>query len=175
MPHDLQDHLSPERLYVDAWTRHFLREHLDGRTVHTACNVGIGAGELDDWLGYWLPVDAELVSVDIDGQQVRALETRQARDMHPHPTKGVHGDLLQLQLGPFDLVTATGSTLMETGQPARALKHLRGWAPGGWLYVTFLHSLGDPKRLLDHLPGVEARATFDAMAGAELTAALIRG
>ncbi len=167
--------LSPERLYLDCWTRYFLREHLDPAEIRTACNVGIGAGEFDDWLGYFLLGHATLTSVDIDHTVVQAHRARQDRLGHPNPSRVVHGDLLQADLGPFDLVTVVGSTVHETHAPARALQVAQAWVrPGGWFYATILHSMGNPKSLLPELRGKLRIQEYAALEEVRFTAVLAR-
>ena len=174
-PDEQRWNLSPERLYIDCWTRAFLRERLDPADCGQTCNVGIGVGEWDDWLGYWLLGHGTLASVDIDERIVEGLSIRQRRQGHPNPARVIHGDLLQATLGPFDLVTVVGSTLQETHAPAQALRAAVSWVrPGGWLYATALHSLSDPTWLFDALGGVQHRARFDALPDAEFTAVLAR-
>ncbi|MEM6927282.1 MAG: class I SAM-dependent methyltransferase [Myxococcota bacterium] len=164
--------LSPERLYIDTWTRWFLRENLPWPTIEHACNVGIGYGEFDDWLAFALPLGAPLVSLDRDPAIVAAFAERQRTDGHPRPSEAVHGDLFTSDRGPFGLVTATGSTLHETGDVARAIEALvRLVAPGGWLYVVVLHSLGGDEPL-DAVPGIVRLRRFTELADAGLTAVL---
>ncbi len=176
MRHDARRwNLSAERLYIDCWTRFFLRERIDPAACARACNVGIGDGEWDDWLGYWLLDHGSLTSVDIDEQIVASLGERQREAGHPNPARVIHGDLLRASLGPFDLVTVVGSTLQETHTPAQALRAaVQLVRPGGWLYATALHTLGDPTWLFDALEGVEHRARFDALPEAIFTAVLAR-
>ncbi len=173
--YDLQRwQLSPERLYQECWIRHFLREEVDPAVAGDTCNVGIGLGEFDDFLGYWLLGHGGLVSVDIDEQQVRSLSERQQREGHPNPARVVHADLLQATLGPFDLVTIVGSTLHETHAPARAIRCASEWVrPGGLLYATIIHDLGDPERLLTEIGGrTLVQRTYQDLPGAELTAVI---
>lgn len=167
--------LSPERLYLDCWTRYFLRENLDTTDIRTACNVGIGPGEFDDWLGYLLEGQAALTSVDIDHNVVQAHRQRQTRLGHPNPSQVVHGDLLQAGLGPFDLVTVVGSTVHETHAPALALRVAQSWVrPGGWFYATILHSMGNPKSLMSELRGDLRIAEYTALEEVGFTAVLAR-
>ncbi|MEZ4237240.1 MAG: class I SAM-dependent methyltransferase [Myxococcota bacterium] len=167
--------LSPERLYLDCWTRLMLRETVDPADAASTCNVGIGVGEWDDWLGFWLEGYGSLLSVDIDLAQVRGLAERQQAQGHPNPAQVRQGDLLQSDLGAHDLVTVVGSTLHETHAPARALACARkAVRPGGLLYVSVLHGLGDPVRLLADQAGVVEQRTYDALPEAGITLALIR-
>lgn len=167
--------LSPERLYRECFTRYFLRSQVRPEDCETVCNVGIGLGEFDDFLGYWLHEHGVVHSVDIDEQQVKALADRQRRENHPNPSRVVHADLLQSMHGPYDLVTVTGTTLHETHAPARALRCARSWVkPGGLLFATIVHDLGDPDRLLAEIDGLVAREEFTILPGAEFTAMLAR-
>lgn len=174
MSHDARRwNLSPECLYIDCFTRAFLREHLDPRQLVSVCNVGIGVGDFDDWLGYWLWGSGTLTGVDIDGAIVHAFRERQAREGHPNPSQAIHADLLQADLGPFDLVTIVGSTVHETHAPARALRTAQRWVkPGGWLYATILHGMGDPTHLSVDIAGVKHRRSFLDLPEAEFTALL---
>ncbi len=176
MSHDAERwNLSPERLYLDCWTRWFLREHLRPSGLEQACNVGIGLGEFDDWLGYWLEGHGQLVSIDIDGNLVQRFVERQAREKHPNPSRAVHAALLRADLGTFDLVTMVGSTVHETHAPARALRCAQRWVkPGGWLFATVLHGMGDPARLLHDLQGVVHLERFTQLPEVEFTAVLAR-
>jgi len=164
--------LSPERLYIDTWTRWFLRENLPWSAITSACNVGIGHGEFDDWLAFALPEDVQLVSLDHDREITLAFEQRQRDEGHPRPSRIVHEDLFTTTAGPFDLVTATGTVLHESGDPAGALQALsRLVTPGGWLYAVHLHRLGG-EDVLAGVAGVVHRRRFDAIPGAALTAVL---
>ncbi|MEN0064719.1 MAG: class I SAM-dependent methyltransferase [Myxococcota bacterium] len=167
--------LSPERLYLDCWTRYFLRQHLDLTQVKASCNVGIGVGEFDDWLGHHLTGHAKLTSVDIDHTVVAAFRERQRRHEHPNPSVVVHGDLMQASLGPFDLVTMVGSTASETHAPARALQCAQDWVrPGGWFYTTLMHSISNPRSLMAELRGELIVEEFTAMEESGFTAVLAR-
>lgn len=176
MSHDARRwNLSPECLYIDCFTRVFLRDHVDPRTIASACNIGIGVGEFDDWLGYWLQDHARLTSVDIDGAIVHAFRERQTREGHPNPSEAIHADLLRAELGMFDLVTVVGSTVHETHAPARALRAAQRWVrPGGWLYATILHGMGDPTHLSVDITGVKHRRSFLDLPDAAFTAILAR-
>lgn len=176
MSHDAHRwNLSPECLYLDCWTRAFLREHLDPRQCPRTCNVGIGLGEFDDWLGYWLEGHGSLTSVDIDGAIVHQFRERQVQQGHPNPAHAVHADLMRAELGTFDLVTIVGSTVHETHVPALALSTAQRWVkPGGWLFATVLHGMGDPIHLLVHVDGVVHRRSFTELPDAAFTAVLAR-
>lgn len=176
MNHDARRwNLSPECLYIDCYTRAFLRDHLAADQCSRVCNIGIGVGDFDDWLGYWLWGHGTLTSIDIDGAIVHAFRERQAREQHPNPSEAIHADLLQADLGPFDLVTIVGSTVHETHAPARALRTAQRWVrSGGWLYATILHEMGDPDRLVVDIAGIVHRKAFLDMPDAGFTAVLAR-
>ena len=174
--YDLQRwHHSPERLYQECWMRFVLREQVDPASCPEVCNIGVGMGEFDDFLGYWLLEHGQLTSVDIDEAQVRNLAARQREQGHPNASKVVHADLMRATLGPFDLVTVAGTTLHETHAPARALQCALAWVkPGGLLFATVIHDLGDPERILSGIDGVVLRETFSDLPGGELTTLLAR-
>ncbi|MFD2117569.1 hypothetical protein ACFSTH_12890 [Paenibacillus yanchengensis] len=78
---------SPQCLYTEMVTRDYIRKSFaifDGIKV---CNVGIGAGDWDDYLGYWLKETGELTSIDIDSEICEMFEYRQQRERHPNPAK----------------------------------------------------------------------------------------
>ncbi|MEL6343559.1 MAG: methyltransferase domain-containing protein [Myxococcota bacterium] len=139
--------LSPERLYLDFWTRFFLRNHLTPDHLNHICNVGVGAGEFDDWLGYWNHGRARLSGIDVEPSIIHMLTERQRIERHLYPTEGVVGGLFQIDhLKDIDLITAVGSTLHETANQEEALTALQRWLkPGGLLYVTQIHWLSSPE------------------------------
>ncbi len=107
------------------------------------CNVGIGVGLWDDWLGH--VVRARITSIDRDPQICRVLALRQSRERHPFPAEVVCGDVLAGALDgrAFDAITCVGSTIEEGG---RALEHalVACLAPGGVLLVGETLPAGAP-------------------------------
>ena len=113
--------LSPDALLAACATHELLRQHVPARG--SVCNIGIGTGQWDDYLGYWLRDAGALTSIDINSTICETLAYRQRREGHPYPTSVVACDLLENGLSPesFDVVTMIGSTLHETGSYEAAL------------------------------------------------------
>ena len=129
--------LSPEYHYLFGFAvRDFLRRSCRLFQGIQVCNVGIGAGDWDDFLGYWLKDWGTLTSVDIDGRICAVFAYRQERERHPNPSRVLNEDILHTSLphATFDLVTIIGSTPQETGNPRGALDRCFGLVkPGGRL------------------------------------------
>src|SRR5688572_26129914 len=73
------------------------------------CNVGVGVGLWDDWLGY--TIGAAITSVDRDRDICEVFALRQRRERHPHQARVICGDVLTgiLDGEQFDLITCVGS------------------------------------------------------------------
>lgn len=129
--------VSLEAAWLDYELRAWVRPRLPTRWPVAVCNIGIGVGLFDDWLGHEL--GAAITSVDRDPQICRTFAARQRRERHPHPAKVRCGDACDGLLGiaRFDAITILGSTLAETGDRAE-LEHaaLRALVPGGSLLVV---------------------------------------
>src|SRR5688572_470403 len=115
--------VSLEASYLDFELRRALVTRLPTKRPLRVCNVGIGVGLWDDWLGYL--VGASITSVDRDRDICEVLELRQRRERHPYPARVLCGDVLAGvldELGErgerFDLITCIGSTLGESGDTA---------------------------------------------------------
>lgn len=108
--------LSPANLLFEYQTRRLLTEQVPAKGK--VCNLGIGVGAWDDFLGYWLRDRGTLTSVDRDASICEAMRYRQARERHPWPAHVVCADVLErneLVAGSFDVVTIVGSTIAESG------------------------------------------------------------
>ncbi|MCW5801514.1 MAG: class I SAM-dependent methyltransferase [Deltaproteobacteria bacterium] len=94
-----------EAAWLDYELRSYVLARLPARRPLAVCNVGIGDGQLDDWLA--LVVGAPIVSVDPDPGACRLLELRQRREEHPHPSRVVCGDVRGGALAGrrFDVIT----------------------------------------------------------------------
>lgn len=57
---------SPPCLYAEAMTRDYVRKAFTPADGMKVCNLGIGTGDWDDFLGYCLKGRGELTSIDID-------------------------------------------------------------------------------------------------------------
>ena len=134
---------STDAAWLDFQLRDWVEPLIPARTPKRVCNVGIGVGLWDDWLGHVIGRRDRLVSVDRDDEICRVFALRQARECHPLPALVVRGDLLAgvLPSSSFDLITVVGSGLEEIGSAyrARALAILvDALVPGGRLIVTEL-------------------------------------
>jgi hypothetical protein len=134
---------STDAAWLDFTLRDWVEALVPARAPRIVCNVGIGVGLWDDWLGHLLGRRDHLVSVDKDLDVCRTFALRQAREQHPLLAQVVCGDLLAgvLPGGMFDLITVVGSTLDEVGAARRgdaitALVH--ALAPRGRLVLAEL-------------------------------------
>jgi hypothetical protein len=131
---------SIEAAWLDFELRAWVLPRLPRRRPIVACNVGIGCGLFDDWLGRALGRGTILVSVDRDPACCRLLAHRQAREDHPHPADVICGDVLDGVLANrrFDAITCVGSTLAENGAQAGALEDalVAALAPDGVLLLA---------------------------------------
>jgi SAM-dependent methyltransferase len=127
--------VSLEAAWLDYELRAWVRPRLPARWPARVCNIGIGVGLWDDWLGHELGV--AITSVDRDREVCRTFAVRQRREGHPFPARVVCGDLAEVGAARFDVITIVGSTLAETGDRA-ALERaaLAALAPGGVLLVA---------------------------------------
>jgi hypothetical protein len=142
--------LSPENLFIEHTTRSLLARWV--KPEGAVCNIGIGAGEWDDYLGHWLEERGTLTSIDIDAAICDRLAYRQKRERHPFPARVIHTDLFDFS-GSFDLVTMIGSTRSEIGEGAidAALSLLKpsgvfffmGFEPVEHAAITNLHREAD--------------------------------
>jgi len=129
--------VSLEAAWLDYELRAWVRPRLPTRWPVAVCNIGIGVGLFDDWLGHEL--GAAITSVDRDPQICRTFAARQRRERHPHPAKVRCGDACDGQLGTarFDAITIIGSTLAETGDRAELERAaLAALVPGGSLLIA---------------------------------------
>jgi SAM-dependent methyltransferase len=124
-----------------AWLEYELRAWamplFPSRRPLNVCNIGIGVGTWDDWLGHVLGIS--ITSVDRDPDVCRMLELRQRREGHPHPARVIHGDVLDgvLGVGRFDVIVAVGSTIAEAdNRDAFDRASRAALAPGGRLLLA---------------------------------------
>lgn len=131
-----ENNLSPEVHYFYFAAGDFVRRCCTLWHGVQVCNVGIGVGEWDDFLGYWLRDWGTLTSMDIDTPICEVFAYRQKRERHHNPSRVVNEDIFKTTLAhdSFDLVTIIGSTPQETGNPPAALDSCFGLVkPGGQL------------------------------------------
>lgn len=146
--------VSLEAAYLDYELRRALVAGLGTRRPQRVCNVGIGVGLWDDWLGHL--VGASITSVDRDRDICEVFALRQRRERHPYPARVVCGDVLVgvLDGEQFDLITCVGSTLDESGDaPGLQQAMLAALSPDGTLFVAEV-------RESTAVPGVALACTF---------------
>lgn len=152
--------LSPDSLSAELSSRRLLTKWVRPRKGMRACNVGIGVGEWDDFLGYWLEGRGTLTSIDRDRTAADLLRFRQRRERHPNPAEVLCHDVVS---GPaptrgFDLVTVLGSTATESGNAAdfwSACRRLLG--KDGRLFCLGFRAQQPPHRLKSLLRGLGFR------------------
>ncbi|WP_199618091.1 methyltransferase domain-containing protein [Paenibacillus alkalitolerans] len=127
-PEAYQWNLSPRSLYLELETRDFLTRNFKVYNGMKACNIGIGigVGEWDDFLGYFLKGYGQLTSVDIDQEICEIFSFRQQREGHTNPSNVTCGDFLACMLPKmeYDLVTMIGSALREIGKYRNTLEKI---------------------------------------------------
>ena len=116
--------LSPRSLYLEYVTRDYVSNNFNIFEGMKVCNVGIGVGEWDDYLGYLLKGKGQLTSIDIDPYICKMFQYRQLREGHPNPSFVVCESILKTTVkeSQFDLLTMIGSTLKETQKYEEAFK-----------------------------------------------------
>lgn len=129
--------VSLEAAWLDYELRAWVKPRLPQRWPMAVCNIGIGVGLFDDWLGHEL--GASIISIDRDPQICRTFAARQRRERHPYPAEVRCGDASAGVLGSsrFDAITIVGSTLAETGNRGELERvALTALAPGGSLLIA---------------------------------------
>jgi len=144
--------VSLEAAWLDFELRAWVRPRLPTHWPAAVCNIGIGVGLWDDWLGHELGV--AITSVDRDPQICRTFAARQRRERHPYPAHVRCGEVCAIADGTgvrriggaptgvlgssrFDAITIVGSTLAETGDRAELERAARAaLAPNGSLLIA---------------------------------------
>jgi SAM-dependent methyltransferase len=129
--------VSLEASWLDYELRAWVKPRLPQAWPAAACNIGIGVGLWDDWLGHELGV--AITSIDSDPEICRRFRLRQARERHPHPAIVRCFDASTGVLGyrRFDVITIVGSTLGEAvDRAALERRALDALAPGGVLLIA---------------------------------------
>lgn len=127
---------SPQCIHTELVTRDYVRKRFERFYGIEVCNIGIGTGDWDDYLGYWLKGQGRLTSIDIDAEICEMFEYRQRREGHPNPSKVLRRSVFDpdLPAEAFDLVTLIGSAIDETGDFFKCLEAcFRLLKPGGYL------------------------------------------
>ncbi|MFD1177952.1 class I SAM-dependent methyltransferase [Paenibacillus puldeungensis] len=129
--------LSPTSLYLELEIRDFFANQIKIPEGAQVCNIGIGAGDWDEYLGHCLHGKGYLTSVDINPEICETLKYRQTREQHPNPSTVICEDFLQTSLpdNAFDVATIIGSTIVEIGKYRETLDNIvKILKPGGLLF-----------------------------------------
>lgn len=116
--------LSPQNLYLEMMSRDFALRNIELFTGIKICNIGIGTGEWDDYLGYISQGYGKVMSIDIDQDICAIMKYRQKRERHPNPSEVLCEDIRSttLQGDSFHYVTLIGSTMNEIDQYEETLE-----------------------------------------------------
>nr|WP_144926516.1 class I SAM-dependent methyltransferase [Paenibacillus bovis] len=114
---------SPQCLHTEVVTRDYIRKTFPVTEGMQVCNVGIGTGDWDDYLGYWLNGRGQLTSIEIDEEICELFTYRQKRERHPNPATVICKSIFDPNLPKeeFDLVTLIGSAINEVGEFTKCL------------------------------------------------------
>ena len=108
---------SPQCLHTEMVTREYIRKSVPVFEGIKVCNVGIGTGDWDDYLGYWLEGKGTVTSIDIDEEICELFAYRQRKEEHPNPSEVLCKNIFDadLPVESFDAVTMIGSAINEAG------------------------------------------------------------
>lgn len=138
--------VSLEASWLDYELRAWVKPRLPTRWPVAACNIGIGVGLWDDWLGHELGVS--ITSIDRDPEVCRRFRLRQARERHPHPAivRCFDASTGSLGIGRFDVITIVGSTLAEAvDRGALEARAFAALAAGGVLLIADVGNREPPR------------------------------
>lgn len=153
-PEAYQWNNSPRSLYVEFNTRDFLARNFEVFDGMNAINIGIGVGEWDDYLGYFLNGSGQLTSIDIDQNICDIFRYRQRREGHPNSSNVICEDFLtsMLQRMDYDLVTMIGSALQEIGTYREVFHKISNMLkPSGHLMYMDFEKYHNKEKLLEIL------------------------
>ncbi|MDQ6417877.1 class I SAM-dependent methyltransferase [Paenibacillus sp. LHD-117] len=128
--------LSPQCLHTELITRDYISKSFAVTNSLQVCNVGIGMGDWDNYLGYWLNGRGTVTSIDINKAICEIFEYRQRREGHPNPSKVLCMSIFDegVPAAEFEIVTLIGSAINETGNFNKCLDSCFGLLkPGGHL------------------------------------------
>lgn len=133
--------LSKVNLYIEYLFRKFFEDNFNVKPGCCICNVGIGAGEWDKYLSYYLADSGKLTSIDIDSEICRQLSERLENEKNPYKIEVINKDvnLVTDKNGYFDIVTIMGSTRRESGEYDKTLEScVKMLKKGGQLFYSTL-------------------------------------
>jgi len=159
-PEAYQWNVSPRSLYLELETRDFLLRNFERFAPMKACNIGIGVGEWDDYIGYYLKGYGHLTSIDIDQEICEVFEYRQQREGHTNPSTVKCCDFLECELpaAAYDLVTMIGSAGFEIGAYRKTFEKIKKiLKPNGQLLYMDFHKYSNLEDILSivHDVGME--------------------
>lgn len=137
---------SPAQCFLEQLPRSYFKQEILPLLPKEAkvCNLGIGAGFWDDFLGRKIAGRGSLTSVDYDKKICRVFAYRQQVEKHPNASAVVCADILDLPFADevFDCVTLIG-TSREIDRIEKAWREsLRILKPGGHLLILDLNEQG---------------------------------
>ena len=141
--------LSVENKYLMYRFADFFEKNFTVREGDCICNIGIGAGEWDEFLSYKLK-KGTLTSIDRLEICCRQLEERLFWEENPNEVKVVCGDAMELSFDrQFEIVTMVGSTAMESGTDTALLEKAMGFVKnGGAIYYQSIDENEDCNGIL---------------------------
>lgn len=106
---------SPAQLFVDRLPRKYFSQYILPclpKPIIRVCNLGIGIGHWDDFLGKELFGRGSLASVDFDKKICRVFSYRQKTENRPSPSLVICADIHRLLFanGIFDCITMIGTS-----------------------------------------------------------------
>lgn len=142
---------SPQCIHTELVTRDYIQKSFNVFNGMQVCNVGIGTGDWDDYLGYWLKGNGSLTSIDIDSEICELFEYRQHRERHPNPAKVICKSVFDSSLpqDTFDIVTLIGSAVNEAGDFGKCLDSCFRLVKRGGYLMLMANSKHSPFELLN--------------------------
>ena len=141
--------VSVENKYLMYRFAEFFEKNFRVRETDDICNIGIGAGEWDEYLS-WKLKKGTLTSIDRLEICCRQLEQRLIAEENPNKVRVIRADAGELALeGQFDIVTMVGSTVTESGMGLTLVEKAMDFVKtGGALYYQSMDSGEDSDRVI---------------------------
>lgn len=159
---------SPQCIHTELVTRDYFKKSFELIEGIRVCNVGIGTGDWDDFIGYCLKDKGTSTSVDIDEEICELFKYRQYREGHPNPSIVICKSLYNSNLTKeqYNIVTLIGSAINEVGDFNKCLNAcFELLKPNG--HIMFMANLNNtPKELLGKVNNsmihIEKQDIYDA-------------
>ncbi|WP_242698486.1 class I SAM-dependent methyltransferase [Bacillus sp. SD088] len=138
-------------LHTEVSTRDFIRKSFTATEGMRVCNVGIGTGDWDDFLGYWLKDKGQLTSIDLDEEICGIFQYRQERERHPNPSQVICKSIFDPNLPKerYDLVTMIGSAINEIGDFQKSLDACFDLLKSGGYLMFMAHLRYSPGEMVE--------------------------